>query len=127
MARIKLSDLDKIKDRVQAETNMRDGKYRVRVNVHMGTCGIAAGARNIVKAFMDAVDARGLKDVVVTSSGCAGLCSKEPMITVEIQTQAPVKYVSLDPAKAKEIFEQHILGGKIVEKYALAYGSERTT
>jgi NADP-reducing hydrogenase subunit HndB len=126
MARIKLSDLDKIKEKVQAETNMRDGKYRVRVNVHMGTCGIAAGARNIVKAFMDAVESRGLTDVVVTTSGCAGLCSKEPMVTVEIQNQAPVKYVSLDQPKAQEIFEKHVLGGQIVEKYALAYGSERT-
>lgn len=126
MARIKLSDLDKIKDKVQAETNLREGRHRIRINVHMGTCGIAAGARNIVKAFMDAIEAGGVTDVVVVTSGCAGLCSKEPMVTVEIKDSAPVKYVSLDPAKAKEIFEKHVLGGQIVEKYALAIGSERT-
>ncbi len=126
MARIKLSDLDKIKDKVQAETNLRDGKFRVRVNVHMGTCGIAAGARGIMKVFMDAIEAKGLTDVAVTTSGCAGLCSKEPMLTVEIKDQAPVKYISLDPAKAKEIFDSHVIGGKVVDKYALAYGSERT-
>ena len=59
------------------------------------------------------------------TSGCAGLCSREPMMTVELKGEAPVKYVDLDDLKTKKIFEAHVLGGKVVEEYALAVGSER--
>ncbi|MCK4336338.1 MAG: (2Fe-2S) ferredoxin domain-containing protein, partial [Candidatus Aminicenantes bacterium] len=67
-----------------------------------------------------------ITDILLTNSGCAGLCSKEPMLTVEIKGQAPVKYVELTGTKTKEILEKHVLGGKIVEKYALGIGSEKT-
>ena len=60
----------------------------------------------------------------MTTSGCAGLCSREPMITVELLGEAPVKYVDLNADKMREIFAEHVLGGKPVEKYALAVGSE---
>jgi len=126
MARIKLSDLDKIKDRVQAETNLRDGKYKVRITVHMGTCGIAAGAREIMKKFLALVEENKQTEVLVTTSGCAGLCSQEPLVTVEVSENPPVKYVNLDEQKSEEIFKTHVMGGQIVEKYALAIGSERT-
>jgi NADP-reducing hydrogenase subunit HndB len=126
MARIKLGDLDKIKDQVKAETNLRDGKYRARITVHMGTCGIAAGAREVMKVFLDEVETAGITDVLVTTSGCAGLCSKEPLATVEMKDAAPVKYHSLDEERAKEIFKKHVLGGEVVQQYALAIGSERT-
>jgi len=71
------------------------------------------------------VDETGSEDVIVTTSGCAGLCKREPMATVEIAGEAPVKYVDLDPDKAKKIFEEHIKGGNIVKEYALVVGSER--
>ena len=94
------------------------------MNVHMGTCGIASGARKLMTAVLDEIEKRDIKDVIVTTSGCAGLCSREPMVTVERLGEAPVKYVDLDAEKMKEIFAEHVLGGKIVEKYALAVGSE---
>ncbi len=124
MAKLSIEDLDKIKEKVQREMSLREGKYRAKVNVHMGTCGIAAGARKIMEVILDEIAKRDVKDVVVTSSGCAGLCSKEPMMTVEIPGHAPVKYIELDEKKTREIFEKHVLGGEIVEKYALAVGSE---
>ena len=65
-------------------------------------------------------------DVLLTNSGCAGLCSREPMATVELAGQAPVKYVDLTEKKIKEIFEKHVLGGRIVTEYALGIGSEKT-
>ena len=77
-------------------------------------------------AVMDEIQKRDVKDVIVTTSGCAGLCSREPMITVELLGEAPVKYVDLNADKMREIFAQHVLGGKPVEKYALAVGSETT-
>jgi NADP-reducing hydrogenase subunit HndB len=77
-------------------------------------------------AVMDEIQKRDVKDVIVTTSGCAGLCSREPMITVELLGEAPVKYVDLNADKMREIFAEHVLGGKPVEKYALAVGSETT-
>jgi NADP-reducing hydrogenase subunit HndB len=91
----------------------------------MGTCGIAAGARKIMSAVMREVEKRGVKDVIVTASGCAGLCSREPMVTVEILEQAPVKYIDLTEKKVADIFAGHVEGGEIALEYALAMGSER--
>jgi len=125
MPKIKPEDLDKIGEKIQRTLHLREGIARARVIVHMGTCGIAAGARPVMSALMDEVDRRDLKDVIVTISSCAGLCSREPMITVELQDEPPVKYVDLNPEKAKKIFEKHVLGGEIVTEYALATGSER--
>ena len=126
MAKLSIEDLIKIKESVRASVTLREGGYRAKVNIHMGTCGIAAGARRVMTAVMDEIGKRDVKDVSVTTSGCAGLCSREPMITVELLGAAPVKYVDVTPEKMQEIFVEHVLGGKPVEKYALAVGSETT-
>ena len=126
MAKLTLDDLKKIKEDAKAATTLREGGARAKITVHMGTCGIASGARKVMSAFMDEVSKRDLKDVIVTTSGCAGLCSREPMATVELLNEAPVKYVDLDEEKTREILAEHVIGGKIVEKYALAVGSETT-
>jgi len=126
MARLTIDDLKKIKEKHLAEMTLREGGARAKVVVHMGTCGIAAGARDIMDALTEAVASSGVTDVIITNSGCAGACSKEPMVTVELLGQAPVKYVDLTPDKIREIFTGHIQGGNIVEKYALVIGSEST-
>jgi NADP-reducing hydrogenase subunit HndB len=126
MAKISIEDLKRIKESVQGSVTLREGGYRAKVNIHMGTCGIASGARQLMTAVMDEIQKRDVKDVIVTTSGCAGLCSREPMITVELLGEAPVKYVDLNADKMREIFAEHVLGGKPVEKYALAVGSETT-
>ena len=125
MPKIKPEDLGKIAEKVKRTTLLREGEGRVRVIVHMGTCGIAAGARAIMTAVLDQIEAKDLKDVLVTASSCAGLCSREPMMTVEVPDQPPVKYVDLTPEKVEEIFASHIMGGKVADQYALAQGSER--
>jgi NADP-reducing hydrogenase subunit HndB len=126
MPKLTIDDLKRIKEEAKASTTLREGGHRVKVTVHMGTCGIASGARKVMNAFLTEVNERGLKDVILTTSGCAGLCSREPMVTVELVGEAPVKYCDIDETKAKEILEGHVLGGEIVEKYALAIGSETT-
>jgi len=126
VARIRIEDLQKIKERVRSSRNLREGKYRVKVVVHMGTCGIASGAREVMDTLLELVEKGGHDDILLTSSGCAGLCSREPMATVELKDQPPVKYVDLDKDKIREIFESHVIGGALVEKHALAYGSELT-
>jgi NADP-reducing hydrogenase subunit HndB len=127
MGKITIEDLAKIREKTRHQTTLRQGAGRVKINVHMGTCGIAAGAREILTAVLNEVERRNLHDVIVTNSGCAGLCSKEPMMTVEVMNQpAPVKYVSLTPEKITQIMERHIVKGEIVREYALAIGSETT-
>ncbi len=126
MAKLTISDLKKIKEKHQSTFTLREGGYRAKVTVHMGTCGIAAGARSIVNALMEEIDKSGISDIIVTTSGCAGLCSREPMVTVEIVNNPPVKYKELTDEKIREIFKEHIVGGKIVDKYALVIGSETT-
>jgi len=125
MPKIKPEDIDKIRERMARTINMREGDARARVTVHMGTCGIAAGARKVMSKLLSLVEQQDVKDVVVTTSGCAGLCSREPMITVEFKGQAPVKYVDMDEEKTETIFSDHIMSGKVVKEYALAVGSER--
>jgi NADP-reducing hydrogenase subunit HndB len=125
MPKIKPEDLDKIGEKIRRTMHLREGKARARVIVHMGTCWIAAGARPVMNALIEEVEKRDLKDVIVTISSCAGLCSREPMVTVELQDEPPVKYIDLNPEKAKKIFNEHVMGGKIVTEYALATGSER--
>jgi NADP-reducing hydrogenase subunit HndB len=92
----------------------------------MGTCGIASGARKILNALMVEVEKKEIKDIIVTTSGCAGLCSREPMATVEIKDTTPVKYIDLTEEKIVKIFEEHVLNGNPVTEYALAQGSETT-
>ncbi len=125
MSKIKPEDLDEIRERMARTMSLRDGDARAKVTVHMGTCGIAAGARKIMSALLALVEEKDAKGIVVTTSGCAGLCSREPMMTVELKGQAPVKYIDLDEEKTQRIFSDHVLSGKVVEEYALAIGSER--
>lgn len=126
MGKLKPEDLDKIAQKMKKVISLREGSSRAKVIVHMGTCGIAAGARTVMTALVGEIDKRDLKDVLLTISSCAGFCSREPMITVELQNEPPVKYVDVTPEKAKEILEKHIIGGSIVKEYALAIGNERT-
>ncbi len=123
--KLKPEDLDKISEKMRASTVLREGAGRARITVHLGTCGIASGARPILKAFMDRMEESAAEDVILTTSGCAGLCSHEPMATVELKGEAPVKYIDLTEEKVGKVFAGHVMGGKIVTEYALALGSER--
>ena len=125
MSKIKPEDLGKIRERMAKTMNLRDGDARAKIMVHMGTCGIAAGARKIMSALMVLVEEKQTTDIILTASGCAGLCSREPMMTVELKGETPVKYVDLDEAKTGKIFSEHILSGKVAKEYALAIGNER--
>ena len=125
MPKLKPEDLKKISEKMRKMRILREGTARARVIMHMGTCGIAAGARNVMNALLAELEEKDIEDVIITTSGCAGLCSREPMATVEIIGQAPVKYVDLNAEKIKRILSEHVLGGKIVIEYALGLGSEQ--
>ena len=88
MKKLTIEDLDKISHSVKKTMMLREGAGRAKITVHMGTCGIASGARKIMSALVEEFEKNNIDDVILTNSGCAGLCSKEPMATVELMTCA---------------------------------------
>jgi NADP-reducing hydrogenase subunit HndB len=124
MAKLTIDDLKKIKEKVHKEMSLRDGERRVKVTVHMGTCGIASGAKEVMDTLLKEIEAAGANDVVVTTSGCMGLCSREPLVTVEVLNQEPIKYEYMNANKMRQVFKRHILEGEIQTPFVLARGSE---
>ncbi len=126
MGKMKVEDLKRIKESLKGTVNLRDGQHRVKITVHMGTCGIAAGARKIMDTLFAKLEESGANDIMLTTSGCAGLCNHEPMLTVEVKDSAPIKYINLDDTKAVKIFDEHVMKNNPVADYALSLGSETT-
>ncbi|PKN51935.1 MAG: NADP oxidoreductase [Deltaproteobacteria bacterium HGW-Deltaproteobacteria-13] len=124
MAKLTINDLKKIKEKVHKEMSLRDGERRVKVTVHMGTCGIASGAKEVMDTLLQEIEAAGANDVVVTTSGCMGLCSREPLVTVEVLNKEPIKYEYMNSNKMRQVFKRHILDGEIQTPFVLARGSE---
>jgi NADP-reducing hydrogenase subunit HndB len=124
MAKLTIEDLKKIKEKVHADMALRDGERRVKVTVHMGTCGIASGAREVMDTLLQEIEAAKVADVFVTTSGCMGLCSREPLVTVEAVNQDPIKYEYMNPNKMRQVFKRHILDGEIQLPFVLARGAE---
>ena len=125
MAKLTVDDLKKIKERVLMEDQFRSGQKRAKITVHMGTCGIASGARDIMDALLDEIAQNNVSDVLVTTSGCIGICSREPLVTVEEQDREPLVYECLTAGKMRQIFRQHIMGGKIQSEFVMARGKEQ--
>ena len=95
MPKLTIDELRKIREKARGDRILSaDGPYTAKVTVHMGTCGIAAGARQIMETFIEEIEKKDIKDIYLTTSGCAGLCSHEPMITVELANSIPVKSAS---------------------------------
>ena len=117
-----LAELKAIRDRAKANVALRqENPNAARVLVGMATCGIAAGARPVLNTFTEEIAKRGLQDdIVVTQTGCIGICQYEPVVEVEIPGQEKVTYVKMTPEKAKRVVEEHIKGGKVVAEYTLA-------
>lgn len=124
MAKLTIDDLKKIKEKVHKEMSLRDGDRRVKVTVHMGTCGIASGAKEVMDTLLEEIEAAKVHDVVVTTSGCMGLCSREPLVTVEVLHQEPIKYEYVNPNKMRQIFKRHVLSGEVQTPFVLAKGTE---
>jgi NADH:ubiquinone oxidoreductase subunit F (NADH-binding)/NAD-dependent dihydropyrimidine dehydrogenase PreA subunit/(2Fe-2S) ferredoxin len=124
---LKLEDLQKIKEETLADLSLRQGGYRAKINFHMGTCGIAAGAEKLRSLVLRKMEETGIQDIKLIRSGCAGLCSREPMVTIESRGSPPVKYCDLNEEKTQEIFDRHIVNGEIVSSYALALDDGETS
>ena len=115
-----LAELAAIREKMQSKVVIREGAAATRVVVGMATCGIAAGARPVLNAFVEGVVGANLSDkVTVTQTGCIGICQYEPVVEVYEEGKEKVTYVNLDAAKAAEIVEKHLKGGQIVEEYTI--------
>jgi NADP-reducing hydrogenase subunit HndB len=118
------ADLLAIKERTQKENALREDGYHVLATVHMGTCGIASGSREVLSTMIAELSASERLDVRVATSGCIGDCEHEPVMTVEVLDQPRVIYGALTADKAREIWQKHIMGGVIVPEYIVSVGNE---
>ncbi len=112
-----LDQLRKIREETRKKMSIREGKYRFKITIPMGTSGIVMGAREVMKAFLDAIEEHGLTDVVVTQTGFMGSRNIQPVAIVEDDQGNKVTYGNLTPEKAKEIVERHIIKGEKVQSY----------
>jgi NADP-reducing hydrogenase subunit HndB len=119
MAKLTIDDLKKIKEKTSKETSVRHGAAKVKITVHMGTCGIAAGAREVMNALMEEMAEIDRQDIRVVNSGCMGMCSSEPNVTVEFEAQEPIVYQLMDPNKMRQVFKRHVLLGEVQSDFAL--------
>ncbi len=113
---MKLEELRKIRERAEAEMRLRAGQARVKIVVGMGTSGIAAGARQVLRAILDEVAQRNLRDVLVTQTGEKGLSAKEPLVEVHEPGRVTI-YGDVDEATARRIVVEHVIHGRIVEDH----------
>jgi NADP-reducing hydrogenase subunit HndB len=120
MAKLTIDDLKKIKEKSNKETSLRHGKANIKVTVHMGTCGIAAGAREVMNALMEEMAEADRQDIRVVTSGCMGMCSSEPNVTVETEGAEPIVYKDMDSNKMRQVFKRHVLLGEVQTAFALA-------
>ena len=116
-----LAELQAIRDRAKANVALRkENPNAARVLVGMATCGIAAGARPVLNAFTEEIAKRGLQeDIVVTQTGCIGICQYEPVVEVFEAGKEKTTYVKMNPEKAKRVVEEHLKGGKVVAEYTI--------
>ena len=115
-----LADLKAIRDRMQKQIDLRDtGEDRIRVLVGMATCGIAAGARPVLSAFLEEVDKRGLSNVSVTQTGCIGVCRLEPIVEVLVPGHEKVTYVKMTEDKIAQVVAEHLVNGNPIVEYTI--------
>ena len=116
MAKLTLDDLRKMREEKQKAIDMRDSSNKnIQVIVGMGTCGIAAGAKDTFTALIDSISEKGLTNVLIRQTGCMGLCHSEPTVEVVMPEMPAIIYGKVDAATAKEIVEKHIVGHQLID------------
>ncbi len=116
-----LAELAAIRDKMKDKVILREGTGEIRVVVGMATCGIAAGARPVLNAFVEGVSKEGLSDkVTVSQTGCIGVCQYEPVVEIFEADKEKVTYIKMTPEKAAEVIEKHLKGGKVISEYTIS-------
>ena len=115
-----LEDLKKLREAALEKRAVKTASGQAQVTVAMGTCGIAAGARDTMKAILDTIEAENLSGIVVSQTGCIGLCEKEPIVQVTIGDQTKVTYGKVNADVARRIMKEHVTGGNPVKEYIVS-------
>ncbi len=116
-----LAELAAIREKMKDKVVLREGSGEIRVVVGMATCGIAAGARPVLSAFVEEVGKAGLADkVTVSQTGCIGVCQYEPVVEIFEADKEKVTYIKMTPEKAAEVVEKHLKGGKVIQEYTIS-------
>ena len=116
-----LAELQAIKEKMKNKIVLREGSSDIRVVVGMATCGIAAGARPVLNAFVEAVNNAGLNDkITVSQTGCIGYCQLEPIVEIHEAGKEKVTYIHMTADKAREVVEKHLKDGKVVSEYTVS-------
>lgn len=121
-----LEELKAIRERMQKQMDLRDNdEETVRVVVGMATCGIAAGARPVMNAFLEEVSKRELKNVTVSQTGCIGVCRLEPIVEIFVPGQEKVTYVKMSPEMVPVIVSQHLVNHNVVMEYTIGAAGDQ--
>jgi len=128
MPKLTVEDLKTIRERTLPTLCLASCKEGAKITMHMGTCGVAAGAVPVMEALKAELAIAGRDDIRVVVSACGGMCSSEPNVTVELQGQAPVVYQHMDASRMRQVFRRHVLRGEVQTAFALmrqaAFGSQ---
>ena len=114
-----LEDLKRIKEQALERKQLKASAGNTHVVVGTGTCGIAAGARDTMKAILGYIEHHNLSGIVVTQTGCIGLCEREPIVQVSLGEEPIITYGKVTPQVAERIMEEHVIGGKILQEYVV--------
>lgn len=117
MKKITLKELENIRNQYKKSLSVRKGGAKNKIIVHMGTCGIASGARDVMNAILEELSKEDAPEVTVTQSSCIGLCDREPIVTIVCMDEVPVRYYHMNPEKIRRVFREHIVDGKIVKQF----------
>lgn len=115
-----LEELKALKEKMQSKMGIRnDDNASARVVIGMATCGIAAGAKPVMKAFSDEIAKRGLNNVAISQTGCIGICQYEPVVEVYVGNEEKVTYVKMTPDKVAKVVNEHLVNGNVVDEYTI--------
>ncbi len=114
-----IDDLKRIREKTARDISLRYGIAKINITVHMGACGIEAGAREVMKALMEEIAGVDRADIRALASKCPGACENEPMVTVEIEGEPPTVYRHMNAEKMRAVFQRHVLGGEVQADFTL--------
>jgi NADP-reducing hydrogenase subunit HndB len=114
-----LEDLKRVREEALEKRKVKTTAGNAQITVAMGTCGIAAGARETMKAILKEIETESLSGILVTQTGCIGLCEREPIVQVTAGENPKVTYGKVTPEVAKRILQEHVLNGRVVQEYVI--------